>query len=416
MLSVKQKRASVLLMISCCVIFLSSVGLKSVYSSALVAIRSEFNLDTVTPTRIGSLIYYIAYGLAQILMVIFIKKINVGKILLYASVGTALVYSTILFTNAMWQMWIILGICGILDAPLWSGCIYFISKYLKKQYLTKANSFMSISTPLGFALAFGVVSMFIALNAWKFSYLFLTFIMLLACVVFYFSERKAKSCLEVIEKQSQNNSGEQLSNKTKRFYFLVVLYLAICVAIVGGATYSINQIMPELIKNVYGYPDAISTLVTTLLPVFNAIVNVILFKLIANGVYYLKILLFVSVACLISAVALLFIFELHIIVLLIVAVVFSCTLSAITIFICGVLPLQIRDKYNSASSSALTNGLLALSAGVMPFLSAMLMDLGGGMAFKNVFILNICIATVGLIMISLLYFTRNKNSLLADDK
>ncbi len=414
MLGVKEKRASYLLMISCCIIFLVNVGLKSVYSSALVSIQSEFSA-TKTQTRIGSLVYYLAYGITQILMVIFIKKLNIGKIFAVASISTAICYTIMLFTNEMWQFWVVLGLCGVLDAPLWSGCIYFVGKYLKNEYLTKANSFLSVSTPLGFALSFGVVSLFIALDAWRFAYLFLSIIMLCACGLFLYSEKYSEKHLNPIEKaEVENSSADGLSRNTKRFYFLVVLYVAVCVAILGGATYSMNQIMPEMMFSIYNFPKATSTLVTTLLPVINAIVNILLFKLVDKGVYYLKISFVISILCFISAIALYFLFDMHWAVLLVLAIIFTCTLSASTQFFCGVFPLQIRSKYNSASSSALTNGLLATMAGVTPFLCAMLLDLGDGKAFGNVFLLIIGIAFITLVMVSVLYLTRKRNSLLND--
>ncbi len=414
MLGVKEKKASYILMISCCVIFLISVGLKSVYSSALVSIQSEFGV-TKTETRIGSLIYYVMYGLAQILMVVFIKKINVGKIFLVSVISGAVCYALMLLTDQMWKIWVILGVCGVLDAPLWPGCIYFIGRYLKNEYLTKANSFMSISTPLGFALSFGVVSLFIALNAWRFSYLFLSSLMLLAAFLFWYSERQSKSCLSVIEPVKNNNISTN-SKKINRFYFFVVLYVSIFIAVLGGATYSMNQIMPEIIHDVFEQPKAISTLFTTLLPAINAIANVIMFKIVSKGFNYLKIAMILAVAALIGSVSLFFLYSSNLAVLLIFAVIFTCALSATTQIFCGLFPLKVREKYNSASSSALTNGLLATSAGFTPFLSAMLLDLGGGNAYGNVFILIMGITAFYLVMVSILFFTRKKNSLLSEEK
>ncbi len=413
-LSKKESRASYLLAISCCAIFLLSTGIKNVYASALIPIKAEFGLTDAQAT-IGNLLYYCVYGAAQIILALFFKKFNIKRIFLPAVILTSICYSLMTIANAPWKLWVILGVCGILDAPLWAGCIHFVGKFLRGKYIAKANAVLSLATPLGLALGYVAVATFVKTGPWKLSFLVLAVLMFASAVLFKYSEITANKILTPIEKKA-TQAVEQTTPSKKRFYLLVVIYVALFVGLLNGARYTMNQFVPVMIFDVYKWPDSLSIITAVILPIVNAVANVITSKMFEKGVYYLKLALIVAAISASSSIALLFLFDAGAVWFVIISVVFTCWMSVVSQIFIGFFPLVIGKKFSAGAAGAMSNGFSAVCSGVMPFISALLIGSDkNNLLWDNACLLMIAISTLVVVMITVLVITRRKNALLNEN-
>ena len=113
----------------CFIFYLLSFAIKLVYTCQLPAIIDDFK-TTKAQASLGLTIYYFVYAFAQIVLGIFILKINMRNFLLITSLMSAISFSMIGLTDNLTVVWVILGLNGILQAGCVGGISFIFAKYL----------------------------------------------------------------------------------------------------------------------------------------------------------------------------------------------------------------------------------------------------------------------------------------------
>ncbi len=414
----KVKRTSWLLIASCAFVFMMSIAIKWVYNSSLISIRAEYGL-TYSQTRIGSAIYYVSYAVFQVLLAIFIKKINIKKVFFISIILSSVTYTLLAFVGNLWVLWSVMAINGALQAPHWSGCIYFIAKYMRKEYVGKANAFLAITNPLGTALSAGVVALFVYFNAWKLSFVVFGVGMILSAFLFKYAELQAEKHLGAVEVKRRPtagaNAGVSYSKKEKRSFLLIVLYVAFCSMIATGVGNAVKSSLSDLLFDVHNLNESLSILITIFLPLLAAAFKIFAFKLCdrQNG-DVAKVNLWLACGGVLFVGGLSLTFANSLVACIILPVfAYSVILSIASIF-GSYFSLRMRDKFNPGATSAITNAFGSVGTGCMPYLSALFLDIGGlkGYRLNFLFLFALMVTVTGLIFI--LHLTKKKNPLMKD--
>ncbi len=411
----KIKRTSWLLIISCVIAFTMSIAIKWVYNSSLISIREEYGL-TYSQTRIGTVVYYVSYAIFQVLLAIFIKKINLKKVFVVSIVLSALSYILLAFVGNLWVLWSVMAINGALQAPHWSGCVYFIARYIKREYLGKANVLLSITTPFGTALSAGVVALFVHFNAWKLSFVVFGVGMILSTFLFRYAEKRAEKHLEVIEEKAKpvSDKKELAGEKKERTgILLTIIYIAVCVMIASGVNNAVKSSLSDLLFDVHNLNESLSILITIFLPLLASAFQIMAFKLCdRQNEDFVKVNLWFMCAGAALIGGLCLTFANSLVACIILPVVTYAILAGIPSLFGAYFSLRIRDKFNPGATSAIVNAFASVGTGCMPYLSALFLDIGGlkGYRLNFVFILALAVFVAGLIFA--LQLTKRKNPLL----
>ncbi len=419
----KIRNTSYFLVFSCSFVFLLSIALKKVYVSALITIQAEYGMSAME-TRIGTLLYYCVYAVSQVLLGIFFKKINVKKVFFISAILSAITYSITVFCTAPWQLWIIQCVNGVIQAPLWSGCIYFVGKFIKNRYLSVTNTILAFANPMGQAVASGIVALFAFLKLWKVSFAVLGVLMIGAAFMFKIAELKSEKCLGEIQNK-QTPAQEQVAatvvdkKSYKHLYLLftfIVFFVAFIAALQSGVLEVSSQLITELLFKVYKLPDSISILVPIVVPFIKTGMVLVVYQI----YYRLKNLFMVSfglcVACCVLSVLMYFFASVNLVCAIIIPTLLSATAHALTAMLGTQFSLATRKKYNSGSSSAINNGVACAFTGIMPFVSGAILDVGGDAAWTGNYILVMAICAVSTLMVLSLLLTKKKNPLFIDDE
>ena len=130
------------LLIACYMFYLLSFAIKLVYTCQLQAIIDDFK-TTKTQASLGLTIYYFVYAIAQVVLGIFILKINMRNFLLITSLMSAISFSMIGLTDNLTVVWVIFGLNGILQSGSVGGIMYIFAKYLPNETLSYANKVLA---------------------------------------------------------------------------------------------------------------------------------------------------------------------------------------------------------------------------------------------------------------------------------
>lgn len=385
--SKKNNKYYIFLIGACFFLYLMSISVKTVYFAEQVVIMSVFNANKAD-AGLGITFYYVLYSLVQIYLATLGKKINIGRFTIVTTVLSAISFVLIMFVNAMWQVWLILALNGILQASVWGGCMYFLGKYLPDSWSSVASTVMSFSYVVGTAISYGGAAFFVAVLDWRYGFLFFSVLMLIALVIFIVAERCIKKRVgereqtEAVE-EAEHTHGmlEDMPKKSLShffIYFLTVSFLVCCFY------YGVSNWMPNLLKEVFGVDESYSILITILMPVgmmfgpveANRLCN-------KTGRVFLVSVGFIGIAVAIML-AMIFVYDLNIVLSIVLTIGSLFFLRGIVNLFVSYVPLRMKHVMDAGNSSMLVNAIMCFGAALMPFFTGWFMDNFG---WRNYYIL-----------------------------
>ncbi len=407
-------KLSYLLIVSLCLIFTFSIGIKAVYNTALIQIREEYNI-TNFQTQIGSFIYYGVYAVSQVLLACFIKKLNIKKLFFFSIIASSISYSLMIFADEPWKLWLLLAINGVLQAPHWSGCIYFISRLLKGKYMEKATSSMAIANPLGAAIASGVVAFFIFLNQWRISFVLLAVLMIATAFMFKYAEGELEKVVDEREPEgAQDCPKEQrervLTSRQKRDVWITVCIMFLITVLTSGGYTIAKQTLSIYLFDMHGVNKSLSVLLSLFLPVVAMLFKLVLLKIYYKHKNYLFLSFVTEIVVVLCTLLLLFTYQDMLIMgLILYTVLYSLMLSGATMLGGSVFGLDIRDKMNAGTSAAILNAGGSIGCATLPLVGGAILDIGGALGWNILFISLAGVVGVVVLILAALLLTKKKN-------
>lgn len=400
-----------MLIAACFFVYMSSICIKLVYSSEIVEIIDKFQ-ESKARVGLGLTAYYLTYAATQLILAPFVKKINMGKLMVWTLTLSAILYGIIPFTTALYQLWIILALNGVLQSSVWGGCMYFFGKFLPAQMNGPACSIMSIGYIGGTVVSYVIAPIFIANGIWQYAFLLFAALMFVAVVVFIFVERKVENVLgkpQTTESNVQNAvSGANEQQGSKHLVFTIVTLLSVAALVVYGVYFVISSWFPVYLNNVFSVSATSATLVTVILYVASFICDNL--GIILCNQWRIRFSnisrVFITTAVTMSLVQF-FMYKSYLWLAVVIMTLTIAFVRATGTLITTYLPLRIKDSMNPATTAMVFNAAASLGAAIGPVSAGSVVDsYGWGVYFA--FLLAVCLLAFLLVAIAT-HFSKRMN-------
>lgn len=407
----KEKRIIFGLILSCWLVYTLSISMKMAYSSSISEIIDDYGISN-TYASLPLTMYYIFYTIIQVMLTLFITKINLKRYLLITFTVSGLSFVSIYFYSPIWYISLILAVNGITLGAAWCSAVLIFVKYLSQKTLNRACLFMSAGFAVGGALSFGVSALSIYLGNWRISFLAFGVMFLISLgYEMYSLNRAEKAQLKPKDEQIVLKKQTYRIKKLKAKYLLILSIIAMF--FVSFLYYGFNNWMPKILKDIFGLSNANSTLITASFPIIvylGAILSVVFCNLLKDD---FSVSLIFSIIVAIMSFILSYYYNLNI--MLTIALIFMLgILLRLLINLFGVLtPLHILEYINSGKSSAIITSSASGAAAVSPAIISIILDLNGGEWGKGFLILFVfALVTVVICLIFfILYSMANRKKL-----
>lgn len=378
----KNKKYYIHLLLSAYLLYVVSIALKLCYSAQMVEIGPYFGVEK-SELSLGLTIYYLVYALAQVILSPFVKKINIKKFIGITVVLSGASFSLMTLITDIWQAWIILALNGVFQVAIWGGCMSVFGKYFPDYMMQTVSNVMSTGMAMGTFLAYGFSALFVAILSWQYTFLFFGILTFATVAYFYLSEKKIeKNVGEIVLKVNFNyEKKDNQKSGNKMFVLLLMIFTCVFSFFVTIIYYALTNWVPSLLKEVHGVPSSYSILITLLLPVgifFGPFLGNYLCQKNKNYFFVVTPLLIGAIFVMITLV---FLYEVHLILAIVLPLTILFLIRAVMNVLLAYIPLKIRGAIETGKSSLILNAVACVSAAIVPFITAVIMDNLGWQAF-----------------------------------
>ena len=394
------------LILACFFVYLSTICIKMVYSSEIVAIIEKFG-ETKARVGLGLTAYYVTYSSTQLILAPFVKKINMGKFMVVTILISAVLYGLIPFTTRLYHIWIIQAINGILHSSVWGGCMYFLGKYLPPDLNGLACSIMSMGFIGGTIVSYIVAPFFMQNGIWQYAFLLFAVIMFVAVITFIFVERRVESVLEHNNPISNKVEAPADTLPQEKDALIHKVYITLGITTVVSfaihiAYYTISSWFPLYLNEIFEMPTTYSVPVTIVLYACSFGFTNLGFMLCEKGKKkFSNVVMAFSVIAVVLAVVQQSTFRVNLLLAIALPTLIVALARSIGSLLASYLPLKIKNYVNSATTAMLINAAASMGAAIGPTLSGSIIDNFG---WSSYFVLMLGIYAVSLLAV--LFATR----------
>lgn len=393
-------------------------AIKLVYTAQLPAVIDFFGTTKANAT-LGLTIYYFVYAASQIALSFFITKINFKWYLFITSILSAISFSIIGAIDSLFAIWIIFALNGFLQAGCWGGIIFIISKYLPNETLSYSNKLLSTATTIGNAITYAISAFFVAIADWRLTFVFFGILFFISIVYLFvqigivdkITKRKDEYSFDYIDtnnKKGKQNNSYVLPSGIRFNVKLLLTYIIICSFLINCLNYGIGNWIPNLLKDVHGFPTALSILLTMVMPLISMLATIVMYNNFdkSNNIFLKSCILALVLLALI--IVMIFGFDLSFVFAILMCVLLKFLPTAVSAGYGSYTLVKIKNYINSGSSTLVVNSGAAIAAGLMPFITGLIMD-NYGWATYYTFMAGICLITFLFIFIGIIIINKKKN-------
>ena len=393
-------------------------AIKLVYTAQLPAVI-DFYETTKSNATIGITIYYFVYALAQIALSFYITKINFKNYLLITSILSAISFSLIGVIDSLVTIWVIFAINGFFQAASWGGIVYVISKYLPNETLSYSNKFLATSSTVGNAVTYAVSAFFVEFTDWRITFIFFGVLFLISIVYLFIqigildkiSKRKDEYSFEYI-KQDNSNVKEKTSYVVpfgvKFNVGLLMVFIITASFLSNCLIYGLGNWIPNLLKDMYGFPTSLSILLTMVMPLISMIATLAMYRSFDKSSRVFSKTGIMAIILLVLTIIMIFGFDKNFIFAILMCALLKYLPTAVSSGYNSYTLVKIKNYINSGTSTLIVNSGAAIAAGLMPFVTATIMDSFGWAAY-SMFMAVICLLLVALIFVGCILVKKKNN-------
>ncbi len=355
-------------------------GAKNIYVAEKTTLAATGIFGSFTDLAATMEYYFYSYAVTQILLVFFIKKLNI-KWYLSATIGlSALLTMLVGATNTINEQWMIFIVNGALQAGVWSCSMKVLTKYLPGDRLPGANKLMSCGPAVATAVSYSVAALFG--ENWRLPFVILGGLLLSAVALFFVSvtlvsriELESPSLAREQESEAEEHDSLHITNKKR-----VLLFYAVSASVgflVTAIFFFIYNNIDLYLKDIGGFDNTTAKLITVLAPLVIILGPFITVNLCEREKNFILVGFVMFGAALAVAVPLFFTFDKGLYISLPLLFIFIVALNGGRMIPLSIIPMRMRGRIDPGVYSATANSLASIASGTAPKLLAYVRDRGG---------------------------------------
>ncbi len=420
-----------LLIAACFALYTSMMCIKSVFSAELVTFIEAMQTDKFNAS-LANTYYFITYAIVQVVLAFLMHKLNVRLYLIVTVPLAAVCGILVAVASDMAQVWILFALQGAFQAGIYACCMYTLGVYLPPNLISTGNAFLQSGFAIGNTVAYGVSASCVAAGSWRAPYVI--FGVILICSIVFFAvvtarikkaypDAESKMRVVASESEKTTHDSDSFYNRglftlgTKKrvfwFYFWSIVYSVLATTLY----YSINNWVGNFFKEVYGFPDSVSIVISVVVPIMTFFGPAIAISVSKKYKNFVKVGVVASAIPLVVAAALIFVYGVSVIVAVLLIAAFIVSTRVLT-GLQSVATFDMRTQVNTGAYTALINAAAAVSAGVAPTVIGKMVDfanvngVNGNEGWILMFINAAVIAVVVSVFLAVAHLlTKNKNNL-----
>ena len=381
-------------MITCSLFYILSVAAKGVFAAEIHYIRDIWKL-TEMQVELANTLYFITYGLVQIILFIFMEKINIIRYAFITVPISAIVSIAMGLATGIEGVWVLFALVGVFQAGMWCTCNYLVTKYVPRKLLPSANKLLASGYAIGTAVSFVVSSFFVGLNMWRLPYFILGGLLLVCTVVLFYQTKviarykKINEKLDLKQMMFESSEGtvvnkKMLQIKEKPIYSLsskkrrVIFYTAILGVsfLLNGLYYGVMSFVTRVLTDIYALPKDMSGYITTIIPIIIILGPLMTISSCEKHKDFIKVAIKYLIFLLPIPILLVLLYKVNIILYLALIVIYLILANGIRVILNNVVGFKMKDYLNIAGFVALINAFASISASVWPLIIAYIKDNG----------------------------------------
>ena len=412
-------RVGKIFMLTCSLFYILSVAAKGIFAAEISYIVKIWKL-TQMQVELANTLYFITYGLVQIILFIFMEKINIIKYAFITVPISAVVSIAMGLATGIEGVWVLFALVGVFQAGMWCGCNYLVTKYVPRKLLPSANKLLASGYAIGTAISFVVSAFFVGLDLWRVPYFILGGLLLVCTVILFYQTKliarysKINKILDVRQmmlEKSENNSKEisthqlekpiySLSSKKRR----VIFYTAILVVsfLLNGLYYGVMSFVTRVLVDIYTLPQDASIYVSTIIPIIIILGPLITINSCEKHKDFIKVAIKYLIILLPLPILLVLLYKVNMILYLVLIVIYLILANGIRVILNNVVGFKMKDYINVAAFVAIINAFASISASIWPLIIAYVKDNGTWGATYFVIIIMVCVVLLATVIIDLM--------------
>lgn len=318
--------------------------------------------------------FFFAYGIGQVFNGIFCKKYNI-KWMVFLSLAVSAVINLIVavstdFAAIKW-LWMI---NGFVLSILWPTLVRLLSETLPQKVLGASSVIMGTTVAIGTLIIYGLSSVYAFFDMFKLSFYTASFAVIIVAVIWLFLYNKA------VDSAKSEDDGEQAKEKPEatleatqknaqnRLLFITIGILCFYAVGVNLIKDGLTTWVPSILKDEFSMSDALSILLTLLLPIIAVFGNAFALKMHRKVPDYINhcAVVFAVVAMLIGGIIASILSEIAV-AMLVGLVIVNFLASSLNSLLTSVFPLFMRGKINSGLFAGIINGFCYLGSTISAY-------------------------------------------------
>ena len=387
----RQKLGKIYLFI-CISFYISCCAVKGIFAAETRYIIEIWKL-TQSQVQLANTFYFITYGTVQILLFIFMEKIDIKKYTYIMISLSALTFIIMGLATNIETMWILFGFVGIFQSSMFCATNYLLTKNLPSNLLPVANKWIAAGYAIGTAFSYIVAAIFVGLELWRLPYFFMSGLVLFLTMSLIYSTKvisrfnkinqkldtkqiltESKECVrkENPLPQTINKPIIMLSTKRRKIMFYALILLTSL--IINGLYYGVFSFVTSVLVDIYNFPQDASIYVSTIIPILIILGPVIIINSCEKHRDFIKVGIKYLLIFLIIPILLGLFYDVNAILFIALIVVYLVLVNGIRVILNNVIAFKMKDYINVASFTALTNAFASIAASVWPLIIAFIYD------------------------------------------
>ncbi len=270
-------------MLACMIFYITSTSVKGIFASETRYLIEIWKL-TQAQVQLANTFYFITYGAVQILMFIFMSKINVQKYTFITIPISAIISMLMGLATNIQMMWVLFALVGVFQASIFCAVNYLLTKHLPIKLLPTANKWIASGYAIGTAFSYVVSALFVGFNLWRVPYFLINGVLLISLVWVIYETKIITKFSKINRKldnkqllSDSNNTNNNLplskakrpivtlsSKKRKVIFYVTILTISL---IINGIYYGAMNFVTSVLVDIYAFPQDASIYVATIVPI-----------------------------------------------------------------------------------------------------------------------------------------------------